>query len=163
MQSKFRWTKSLRWYLRSYTKITKILTILHFMACTCYITSNMFPVILPGNIMLMYSTVYGFLGRTSEVGKTMLREGTRNIINSMKKNKVDKISVVTSIGTGSRTTRSYVWSHSSLDDWELSITGCRDRWSDLEIGIAMLQALSGSVQTPQIGFLHGGQNFVSLY
>jgi hypothetical protein len=39
-------------------------------------------------------------GRTSEVGQTMLRDGTRNIINAMKNNKVDKVAVVTSIGTG---------------------------------------------------------------
>mmetsp|Transcript_8057 Transcript_8057/g.22210 ORF Transcript_8057/g.22210 Transcript_8057/m.22210 type:complete len:246 (-) Transcript_8057:284-1021(-) len=39
-------------------------------------------------------------GKTSEVGKTMLTDGTTNIINSMKSNDVKRVSVVTSIGAG---------------------------------------------------------------
>ena len=39
-------------------------------------------------------------GRTSDVGETMLTDGTTNVINSMKENGVKRLSVVTSIGTG---------------------------------------------------------------
>jgi len=39
-------------------------------------------------------------GKTSDVGKTMLTDGTLNIINAMKKYDVKRIAVVTSIGTG---------------------------------------------------------------
>jgi hypothetical protein len=35
-----------------------------------------------------------------QVGQTMLTDGTKNIIESMKKNNVKKVSVVTSLGTG---------------------------------------------------------------
>lgn len=39
-------------------------------------------------------------GKTSDVGKTMLTDGTRNIIKEMKKKGVKRIAVVTSIGAG---------------------------------------------------------------
>lgn len=39
-------------------------------------------------------------GKTKDVGPTMLTDGTRNIINSMKKTATKRISVVTSIGAG---------------------------------------------------------------
>ena len=39
-------------------------------------------------------------GRTSSVGPTMLTDGTNNIIKSMKKFNVKRVSIVTSIGTG---------------------------------------------------------------
>lgn len=39
-------------------------------------------------------------GKTSDVGKTMLQDGTANIINACKANGVKRISVVTSIGAG---------------------------------------------------------------
>lgn len=39
-------------------------------------------------------------GRTSDVGPTMLTDGTTNIINSMKKFGVKRVSIVTSIGVG---------------------------------------------------------------
>lgn len=39
-------------------------------------------------------------GRTTAVGPTMLTDGTKNVINAMKKHGVGRVSVVTSIGTG---------------------------------------------------------------
>ena len=39
-------------------------------------------------------------GKTSDVGDTMLRDGTANVIAAMKANGVKRIAVVTSIGTG---------------------------------------------------------------
>jgi putative NADH-flavin reductase len=39
-------------------------------------------------------------GKTKDVGKTMLTDGTLNVINAMKKSKVDRVAVVTSIGAG---------------------------------------------------------------
>jgi nucleoside-diphosphate-sugar epimerase len=39
-------------------------------------------------------------GRTSDVGETMLTDGTTNVINAMKANNVKRIAVVTSIGAG---------------------------------------------------------------
>jgi len=39
-------------------------------------------------------------GKTKDVGKTMLADGTRNIIDEMKKTGVKRVSVVTSIGAG---------------------------------------------------------------
>jgi hypothetical protein len=39
-------------------------------------------------------------GRTSKVGPTMLTDGTRNVINSMKQFGVKRVAVVTSIGVG---------------------------------------------------------------
>jgi hypothetical protein len=39
-------------------------------------------------------------GRTKDVGPTMLTDGTTNIINSMKKFGVKRVSLVTSIGVG---------------------------------------------------------------
>jgi nucleoside-diphosphate-sugar epimerase len=39
-------------------------------------------------------------GKTSDVGTTMLQEGTSNVISAMKANGVKRIAVVTSIGTG---------------------------------------------------------------
>lgn len=39
-------------------------------------------------------------GRTKDVGPTMLTDGTVNIINSMKKFGVKRVSIVTSIGVG---------------------------------------------------------------
>lgn len=39
-------------------------------------------------------------GKTSEVGDTMLTDGTTNVINAMKENNVKRLSVVTSIGAG---------------------------------------------------------------
>ena len=46
------------------------------------------------------SVIVALGGRTSAVGPSMLTDGTRNIINSMKKFGVKKVSLVTSIGTG---------------------------------------------------------------
>lgn len=39
-------------------------------------------------------------GKTSDVGTTMLTDGTTNVINAMKANGVKRICTVTSIGTG---------------------------------------------------------------
>lgn len=39
-------------------------------------------------------------GKTSDVGDTMLRDGTANVIAAMKGNDVKRLAVVTSIGTG---------------------------------------------------------------
>lgn len=39
-------------------------------------------------------------GKTSDVGETMLTDGTKNIINSMKEKDVKRLAVVTSIGAG---------------------------------------------------------------
>ena len=39
-------------------------------------------------------------GKTKDVGPTMLTDGTRNIIYSMKQNNVMRVSIVTSIGAG---------------------------------------------------------------
>ena len=39
-------------------------------------------------------------GKTSDVGETMLRDGTSNVIQAMKNNGVKRLSVVTSIGAG---------------------------------------------------------------
>lgn len=39
-------------------------------------------------------------GKTSDVGDTMLRDGTQNVVNAMKENNVKRLAVVTSIGTG---------------------------------------------------------------
>mmetsp|Transcript_24403 Transcript_24403/g.35678 ORF Transcript_24403/g.35678 Transcript_24403/m.35678 type:complete len:203 (+) Transcript_24403:69-677(+) len=39
-------------------------------------------------------------GKTSDVGDTMLTDGTTNVINAMKENNVKRLSVVTSIGAG---------------------------------------------------------------
>mmetsp|Transcript_16134 Transcript_16134/g.21093 ORF Transcript_16134/g.21093 Transcript_16134/m.21093 type:complete len:275 (+) Transcript_16134:106-930(+) len=39
-------------------------------------------------------------GKTKDVGETMLRDGTSNVINAMKANGVKRLSVVTSIGAG---------------------------------------------------------------
>lgn len=39
-------------------------------------------------------------GKTSDVGETMLTDGTRNVINSMKEKGIKRLSVVTSIGAG---------------------------------------------------------------
>jgi hypothetical protein len=39
-------------------------------------------------------------GKTSDVGETMLTDGTTNIINSMKANNIKRLAVVTSIGAG---------------------------------------------------------------
>lgn len=46
------------------------------------------------------SVIVALGGRTSSVGASMLTDGTRNIVNSMKKFGVKKVSLVTSIGTG---------------------------------------------------------------
>ena len=39
-------------------------------------------------------------GKTSDVGETMLTDGTNNVINSMKDKGVKRVAVVTSIGAG---------------------------------------------------------------
>jgi nucleoside-diphosphate-sugar epimerase len=39
-------------------------------------------------------------GKTSEVGETMLRDGTKNIVSAMKAKGVKRLAVVTSIGAG---------------------------------------------------------------
>jgi nucleoside-diphosphate-sugar epimerase len=39
-------------------------------------------------------------GKTADVGETMLTDGTKNVINTMKANNVKRLAVVTSIGTG---------------------------------------------------------------
>lgn len=39
-------------------------------------------------------------GRTSEVGETMLTDGTRNVIKSMRDSSVSRVAIVTSIGAG---------------------------------------------------------------
>jgi len=39
-------------------------------------------------------------GKTSDVGDTMLRDGTQNIIDAMKENNVKRLAVITSIGAG---------------------------------------------------------------
>ena len=39
-------------------------------------------------------------GKTKDVGKTMLTDGTLNVINAMKRSEVKRVSVVTSIGAG---------------------------------------------------------------
>ncbi|CAN0081053.1 unnamed protein product, partial [Hapterophycus canaliculatus] len=39
-------------------------------------------------------------GKTKDVGKTMLTDGTANIITAMKEKRVSKVAVVTSIGAG---------------------------------------------------------------
>jgi len=39
-------------------------------------------------------------GKTSDVGETMLTDGTNNVIKAMKENKVTRLAVVTSIGAG---------------------------------------------------------------
>lgn len=39
-------------------------------------------------------------GKTADVGDTMLRDGTANVVTAMKANGVKRLSVVTSIGTG---------------------------------------------------------------
>jgi hypothetical protein len=46
------------------------------------------------------SVIVALGGRTSAVGPTMLTDGTKNIISSMKKHGVRRVSVVTSIGVG---------------------------------------------------------------
>lgn len=44
-------------------------------------------------------------GRTKDVGPTMLTDGTRNIVMSMKKRGIKRIAIVTSIGTGDSITQ----------------------------------------------------------
>jgi len=44
--------------------------------------------------------IVGLGGKTSDVGDTMLTEGTNIIINEMKKNDVKRVAVITSIGAG---------------------------------------------------------------
>lgn len=54
-------------------------------------------------MLFIYLCFYLFIalgGRSKDVGPTMLTDGTKNIINSMKKFGVKRVSVVTSIGIG---------------------------------------------------------------
>lgn len=44
--------------------------------------------------------IVGLGGKTSDVGETMLTDGTNNIMNAMKSNGVKRIAVITSIGAG---------------------------------------------------------------
>jgi len=44
--------------------------------------------------------IVGLGGKTSDVGETMLTDGTNNIMNAMKTNGVKRIAVITSIGAG---------------------------------------------------------------
>ena len=54
-------------------------------------------------------------GRTKDVGLTMLTNGTRNIVNSMKKRNIKRIAIVTSIGTGdSMVCIIFIHSHSTI-------------------------------------------------
>lgn len=48
----------------------------------------------------LIGTIVALGGKTKDVGKTMLTDGTKNIILEMKKTNAKRISVVTSIGTG---------------------------------------------------------------
>ena len=44
--------------------------------------------------------IIGLGGKTSDVGDTMLTDGTNNVIRAMKESKVKRMAVVTSIGAG---------------------------------------------------------------
>lgn len=46
-------------------------------------------------------------GKTSDVGATMLQDGTKNIITSMEANGIKRISVVTTIGAGDSMDQAY--------------------------------------------------------
>ena len=49
-------------------------------------------------LFILHSSPLG--GKTKDVGPTMLTDGTRNIIYSMKQNNIKRVSIVTSIGAG---------------------------------------------------------------